>query len=169
MARRTNLREFQERVAARIAAASARSHADARLGVEAGGRWLLPLAAAGEVLALSELTPVPLTRPWFRGMVSVRGNLFAVTDLAAFAGGAPVVLTAQAKLILVGRPHGGNAALLVSRVLGLRNLADFAAEEEQAGTASWRSALYRDAAGAQWRELDPASLLRAPEFLQIAA
>jgi len=112
---------------------------------------------------------VPLTRPWFRGMVSVRGNLFAVTDLAAFAGEAPVALTAQTKLLLVGQPHGGNAALLVSRVLGLRKLADFAAEEEAAGGASWRSGLYRDAAGMRWRELDVASLLRAPELLQIAA
>jgi twitching motility protein PilI len=169
MARRTNLRQFQEQVAARIAAASARSHSGSRLAVEAGGHWLIPLAEAGEVLPVGELTPVPLTRAWFRGMVSVRGMLYAVSDLSAFAGGPPVVLTSHAKLLLIGQPRGGNAALLVSRVLGLRHIAEFDPVDGEAASGSWRGALLRDTGGATWRVLDPGALLRSVEFLQIAA
>jgi twitching motility protein PilI len=168
MPRRTNLRQFQEQVAARIAAASARSHSGSRLAVEAGGHWLMPLAEAGEVLAVGALTPVPLTRDWFRGMVSVRGTLYAVSDLSAFAGGPPVTLTPQAKLVLVGQPRGGNAALLVSRVLGLRHIAEFDPVGESA-SGSWHGAVLRDTEGTGWRVLDPGALLTSPEFLQIAS
>jgi twitching motility protein PilI len=168
MARRTNLREFQEQVAARIAAAAARSHSGSRLAMEAGGHWLIPLAEAGEVLPVGVLTPVPLTHAWFRGMVSVRGTLYAVSDLSAFAGGPPAALTAQAKLVLVGQPRGGNAALLVSRVLGLRHIAEFDPVGE-AQSGSWRGTMLRDTDGRGWRVLDPGALLTSPDFLQIAS
>lgn len=129
----------------------------------------MPLAEAGEVLPVGRLTPVPLTRDWFRGMVSVRGTLYAVSDLSAFAGGPPVALTPHAKLVLVGQPRGGNAALLVSRVLGLRHIAEFDPVDGEAASGSWRGALLRDTEGTSWRLLDPAALLASPEFLQIAS
>jgi twitching motility protein PilI len=169
MARRTDLRQFQEQVAARIAAASARSHSGTRLAVQAGGYWLIPLADAGEVVSVGQLTPVPLTQPWFRGMVSVRGNLYAVSDLSEFAGGAPVTFTLQAKLLLIGQPRGANAALLVSRVLGLRHIAEFDPVDGEFRSGNWRGPILRDTSGGQWRALDPGTLLQAPEFLQIAA
>lgn len=169
MTRKTDLRRFQEQLAARIAAAAARSHSGTRLAVHAGGSWLIPLAEAGEIVAVGELTPVPLTQGWFRGMVSVRGNLYAVSDLSQFAGGEPVALTPQAKLLLIGQPHGINAALLVSGVLGLRHIAEFDPLQGEFQSANWRGAMLRDTSGEQWRALDPGTLLHSREFLQIAA
>ena len=38
------------------------------------------------MIPVPPITPVPLTRPWFRGVANVRGNLYSVVDFAAFVG-----------------------------------------------------------------------------------
>ena len=74
----------------RIASADRTASAGRRLAFKAGGMsWLVALPDAGEVLPVPTLTSVPLTRSWVRGMANVRGNLYTVTDLAAFAGASP--------------------------------------------------------------------------------
>ena len=60
------------------------------------------LSDAGEVIPVPPITPVPLTRPWFKGATNIRGNLFSVVDFPAFLGGAAVALTEQSRLLLVG-------------------------------------------------------------------
>ena len=97
MAKRISLQEFQAGLARRLAEARD-TRASALLAVQAGSRnWLLDLAEAGEILAVPPLAPVPLVHPWFRGLASVRGNLFGVVDFAAFHGEAPVVTGEPAK------------------------------------------------------------------------
>ncbi|MCC7249557.1 MAG: chemotaxis protein CheW [Lysobacter sp.] len=49
--------------------------------------WLvLPQGLAMQVLIEAHAVQVPNTRPWFRGVVSQRGNLIPVFDLAEWAG-----------------------------------------------------------------------------------
>jgi twitching motility protein PilI len=167
--RRASLREFQEALSRRIAASAGTVREDVRLGVRAGNRlWLLRLPDAGEILSIPPLTPVPLTRPWFRGMANVRGNLHAVIDLGQFLGAAATAPSPAARMLLVGRLHGTNAALIVERVLGLRHLRDLA-PRAHARNAEWTGAEYADAQDQQWHELDVGALLQAPEFMAIAA
>lgn len=52
--------------------------------------WLiLPQGLAMQVLIDAHAVQVPNTRPWFRGVVSQRGNLIPVFDLAEWAGLTP--------------------------------------------------------------------------------
>src|SRR6266705_2420079 len=111
MAKRISLREFQENLVRRLHDAST---ADRRtlLGVQAGNsQWLLPLAEAGEILAVPPLAEVPLTRPWFRGLANVRGTLHGVVDFSVLNGGPLTSAGGQARLVLVGARHGVNSAL----------------------------------------------------------
>ena len=91
MSRRISLREFQEqlsRASRRPGPWRARRCGCVRWpGTE---RWMVELPDAGEVVSVPELTPVPRTRPWFRGIANVRGALFSVVDLAGFLGQAPI-------------------------------------------------------------------------------
>jgi twitching motility protein PilI len=170
MARRTNLRQFQEDLARRIASADHAASAGSRLAFNAGGRsWLVALPDAGEVLAVPTLTSVPLTRGWLRGMANVRGNLYTVTDLSAFEGGAPMQPSPRNRLLLVGQRHGMNAALLVDMVLGLRDVTDFTLCTTDAQSRPWVKAMYEDRNRAGWQELDVPGLLRASQFLDVAA
>ena len=168
MAQRISLRDYQRELAERLRDAdSARSAS--KLGVQVGAQsWLIDLAEAGEVIPVPSITAVPLTRAWFRGVASVRGNLYNVVDFAAFLGAGTAAASEQARLVLLGERFRSAAALLVDRSLGLRNPAQLRAREPASGRQTWLRAEYDDEAGGQWRELDVADLVRHPEFLTVA-
>ena len=167
MARRTSLREFQQGLVRRLAEAQAASDVpSSRLGVQVGTEhWLIKLDEAGEVIPLPKVAGVPRARSWYRGLANIRGNLYSVVDLAAFQGGELTPPSPDSRLLLVGERFGMNAALLVNRMLGLRNLQQFQASEKERRRA-WESARYRDGDGREWRELSMAALVYHPEFLQ---
>jgi len=167
MAKRIDLRSYQESIAGRLAAAQAGAAVPALLGFESGGsRWLVDLPSAGEVLTLPSLTPVPLTQPWFAGLANVHGELQGVVDFAAFCGAAPTVRDAAVRLLRVGSRQGINTALLVARVHGLKRTDGlFAAEAgPDAGSPPWRGEVFSDSQGLNWTRLEPAHLLADPRF-----
>lgn len=169
MANKISLRDYQRDLAARMQSADA-GRAASKLGLEVGGaRWLVDLTDAGEVIPVPGITPVPLTRTWFRGVASIRGNLFSVVDIGAFLGGGAATLGEQARLLLLSERFRMGSALLVDRSLGLRNPEQL---QERAGAqrhAPWVKAEYDDALGDHWRELDVAQLVQDPEFLSVGA
>ncbi len=167
MAQRISLRDYQRELAERLRQAdSARSAS--KLGMQVGEQsWLVDLVEAGEVLPVPPLTAVPLTRPWFRGVANVRGNLYSVLDFAAFIGAGVSAGGEQARLLLLGERFRSAAALLIDRSLGLRNPAQLQARPAETGRPAWIRAEYHDEAGARWSELDVAELVRHPEFLAV--
>lgn len=189
---RLNRREFQQNLSARLAQAERGELGQLLLAVESGAddlpggrRWLIDLAESGEVVPLPPLTPAPLTRPWFAGVANIRGALYSVVDFAAWRGGLPTPRNAQARLLLIGAKHGSNSALLVERALGLRPLSAFrsAAEagpesislarrgEMEPGAevvAPWFGAQLIDSAGERWMQLEIATLLVTPAWVDIA-
>lgn len=185
MANRDALRELQVRLAQRLEAARDQGQQAAWLAVEAGGaRWLLPLAQAGEIFPYSAPQPVPYTQAWFLGVANLRGGLWGVADLAAFASGrpsAPRTETAlsEARLVTLNPALEVNSALLVDRLAGLRGLEDFTASAPAApagspGSASaevpsWFGSLYTDPQGACWQEVNLQALSQQPQFLGIVA
>jgi twitching motility protein PilI len=171
MARRVSLREFQESLASRMKAAAGEPASSARLSFEAEGTlWLLRLESSGELLPVPQIDHVPLTRAWFLGVANVRGVLFGVTDFSAFIAGAPTRRGGENRLLLVGQPYGINAALLVSRLRGLHNLAEFEPlGDQQEPGEQWVERAWRDRDGRAWRELDTAKLLAHRDFLDVAA
>lgn len=169
MAKRISLHEFQAGLARRLADAHD-TRASALLAVQVGQRnWLIDLTEAGEILAVPPLATVPLAEPWFRGLASVRGNLFGVVDFASFHGDAPVAPVGHARLLLIGVRHELNCAILVSRALGLRSIDDF----EVASSATdperpWVGDVLHDSLGTPWTRLKVAELLNHPRFLDAA-
>lgn len=168
MARKTSLRDFQSYLASRLNQAAQGEGAVSWLGVEAGGEnWLVELSDGGEVVQSAQLTPVPLTRPWFAGIANIRGNLHAVTDFSVFRGGLPTPRTTNARLLLIGTRHGTNAALLVSRLLGLKNPGDFAPEPPDEPMPPWGRLCFSDSHGKVWHKLAVRELLADPDFMNI--
>ncbi|MBC7514729.1 MAG: chemotaxis protein CheW, partial [Herminiimonas sp.] len=115
---------------------AARGGVDARagqLGVLIGAtRWLIDLQQAGEIVAVGTITGVPLTQPWFLGLTNIRGSLIAVVDYAYFQGEALTVIDKQSRIIAFAPGLSFNGGLLVSRVLGLRNIADMQPHDDGA-------------------------------------
>lgn len=192
-ARRLRMRQFQNRLVDRMQAA--RGGVDARagqLGVLIGEtRWLIDLQQAGEIVAVGSITGVPLTQPWFLGLTNIRGSLIAVVDHAYFQTGVPTVIDKQSRIIAFAPGLSFNGGLLVSRVLGLRNVADMQPHVEgtAAVTGAGEVAVTDAAAGANaatgvrrrgnhhyidrdsvvWQTLDLYAVKRDPRFLQVGA
>ncbi|MDR0564599.1 MAG: chemotaxis protein CheW [Azoarcus sp.] len=168
MSRRISLREFQENLTRRLAEARTGDHRGL-LGVEAGNEyWLLDLPESGEIITPPALAPVPLTQEWYRGLVNVRGVLYSVVDLSRFHDGPPIPTpSTQARLLLVGARQGVHSAILVSRVLGLRNEDDFDQDTETEDARPWVLNRFRDARGVLWLQLDVPRLLSNSIFLNV--
>ncbi len=168
MARKTSLRDFQEYLAARLTTAAQGRGASSWLGIEAGNEaWLVDLSDSGEIVQAPQLVPVPLTRSWFSGIANIRGNLHAVTDFSVFRGGIPTPQNANARLLLIGGKYGANAALLVSRMLGLKKPEDFTQEPVDPTAPSWGAQRFTDSQGKIWHKLSVRELLADHDFMNI--
>lgn len=168
MASKTSLRQFQQDLAVRLSNAKAAPAAATRLGVQCGnGYWLVDLLEAGEIVPVPALMTVPLTKSWYVGIANVRGSLVSVVDFAAFATGVATQRAPENRLLLVGAKLGINSALLVSRILGLRNPRDFKPLEDQVAGAPWAGLTYSDGGGQSWRDLKLKALVADAEFLQV--
>ena len=169
--RRTRLREFQAQLVERMQAA--RSGVDTRvnqLGVMIGrNRWLLNLQEAGEIVSVGAITQVPLTRDWFLGLTNIRGNLISVVDFARFQDQAPTLVDKDSRIVAFAPALSFNSGLLVSRVMGLRNVAemklhsDAPAAEEKA----WMAQRYVDNESHIWTELNLSLVVQDPQFLHV--
>lgn len=174
-ARRERLKEFQAGLAERLRRAQTAPLASNRLGIQIGHRRLLvDLADAGEILAVPEIAPVPLTRPWFRGLANVRGALIGVVDLSLFAGGPATPLDKDSRVLAFAADLGIASGLLVSRMLGLRSAADLSPAPADPANAAhdpfapWLGDRLADAQRGTWHALDLAGLARDPRFIEIA-
>lgn len=168
MARKTSLRDFQEYLATRLSNAAQGKGSSSWLGVEAGGEsWLVDLSDGGEIVQTAQLAPVPLTRPWFVGIANIRGNLHAVSDFSQFRGGPPIAQNTNTRLLLIGARHGVNAALLVSRMLGLKKPEDFTSELPDPAMPSWGTQRFADTQGKIWHKLSVRELLADQDFMNI--
>jgi len=171
-ARRVRMREFQTRLVGRMQAA--RSGSDTRsgqLGVMVGNRrCLIDLPQTGEIVSVGAITSVPLTQPWFLGLTNIRGNLISVVDFAQFLGDAATVIDKQSRIIAFAPSLGLNGGLLISQVLGLRNLADMQLQAEQPEvTHDWQRQCFLDREQAVWQLIDLTAITRNQQFLHVAA
>lgn len=165
MAAKTSLRGYQIDLAERLRKAEAGRSAS-MLGLQVGDEaWLVDLTEAAEVVPVPAITPVPLMRPWFKGLANIRGNLYSVVDFPAFLQRSPVAMGDQARLLLLGERFRLGAALLVDRSLGLRNPSQLTRKDSAAG--AWARAEYTDGDGREWKELDVAQLAQHPDFLAV--
>ncbi|MDX5446157.1 MAG: chemotaxis protein CheW [Zoogloeaceae bacterium] len=165
MARRVSLREFQESLARRLAE-SREGERRTLLGLQTPTEsWLVDLSDTGEVLPPPPIADVPMTRPWYRGLINVRGNLCGVIDFSLFQGGDPVALGGGSRVLLIGTAHGSGMALLFSRATGLRSPEEFTSEDAS-DPRPWVKAVLNDVQGHRWLKLDLAALVRNTAFLE---
>ncbi len=176
MANREALRELQTRLASRLQAARSEGMSVHWLAVEAGGgRYLFPLAHAGEIFPWTTVQPAPYTKPWFMGVANLRGGLSGVADLAHFLavdglGVRTESNPAEANLLTFNAAIELNCALLVDQLVGLRGADAFASAAPPPQDAPpYFGKTYTDPAGVKWQEIDLQSLAQSPSFLSISA
>lgn len=162
MSKRFNLREFQQGLLDRMQMQAESGNQITTLGILIGNEsWLVDMADISEVLEVPELTTVPLTKHWYSGVANVRGNIYSITDLAAYMDVGVTAHDAKTRVLLLNEKYNFNTGLLVSKVLGLRNSSSWQLEEKKG------EEVFKDNTGQYWRKLDVRQLLKQPEFIQI--
>jgi twitching motility protein PilI len=182
MANKEALRELQQRLAERLQTVREQAPARSWLAVEiAGHGFLLPLDQSGEIFPLAAIHPVPHARDWFLGVANLRGQLHGVVDLASFLGlgrrgarqAAEGVTAARdaGRLVAFNTRLQANVALIIDRLLGLRNPANLQAvpHAEDAARPHFIGQQMTDAQGRTWHELDLAALVADEAFARIDA
>ena len=170
-ARQGRLRQYQLQLIERIQAArSGALAARKELGVMLGGRpCLLDLTQLGEIVIAAgvQIQGVPLAQDWYLGLAAMRGRLTGVVDLARYMGEAACVPGPHSRIITFSPRLGLNCALLVERVLGLRQLRTMQPVQDAAQGVfpAWAAQVLRDGEGQHWLRLDLAQLAQAERFL----
>ena len=160
-------RELVERT--RLARAAPDQHAR-RLAIQVADQGLLiDLTQSEQILSVSTLVTVPLTKPWFLGLTSHRGKLIGVVDLAGFIGKPIAAADSADRLIIFAASLSSHCALRVARVWGLTDISAMQCQPALADAPLWSGQSYRDAGSAVWTEINLAALVRDPAFLDIAA
>lgn len=169
LARRTRLREFQAQLLERMQSArTGAATATNQLGVIIGQqRWLIDLKEAGEIVSVGSVSQVPLTQPWFLGLTNIRGNLISVIDFSRFQGNAPIQIEKEARIVAFGPALAFNSGLLVSRVMGLRNVGEMEEQESGSNDSPWAVRTFVDKDGESWMQLSLPLIIQEPRFLQI--
>ena len=163
MSKRLNLREFQQGLIDRLQVADASEARVSTLGVQIAGRnWLVAMGDIAEVLPLPPTAAVPFTKPWYRGLVNVRGSLYGVIDMAAYGHVGVANGDIHNRILLLAARHAVNAALLVDSVLGLRDPRMWRHSERLD-----KEIEYYDENGVSWSKLDVHGLVEQAEFMQI--
>lgn len=169
--RRARLRDFQTQLMERMQAAKAGSHTRAnQLGVLIGkGRYLIDLKEAGEIVTTGNMTKVPLTKDWYLGVSNVRGSLTSVIDFSRFGGGDPTPMDTSSRVLAFANALSFNSGLLVSKVLGLRNVdqMQLIEHEENTDAKPWLLNRFVDADGNEWWQLSLTLLVQDQNFLHI--
>ncbi len=181
MANREALKDLQTRLAERLQQARSSSVALTWLAVTAGeGNYLFPLRQAGEILPVTQLQSVPRAKPWFLGVINVRGSLFGTVDLAQFvahsrsASGQPVLpalAEPEAPTVVTLNPLVEvNCAVQVSALSGLRAVESFTSSHAPPIDApTYFGNQLLDANGTLWQEINLQTLSQSPQFLNISA
>ncbi|MDO8249423.1 MAG: chemotaxis protein CheW [Rhodoferax sp.] len=176
MANREALRELQTRLASRLQAARSEGVSASWLAVKAGeANYLFPLSQSGEIFPLTSIQLVPYARPWFMGVINLRGALYGVVDLASFLGdGSTRVrgeqLLTESSVITFHAALELNCALMVDGLAGLRKRDAFSESAvPPAGSPVYFGSLLTDLNGVHWQEINLQSLSQLSEFLSISA
>jgi twitching motility protein PilI len=185
MASSLNLRQYQESILARLDNAL---HDDAVrhktfLGIGVGAiRMLVDMQQVSEVLPVPDVYPAPNSRQWFLGTTNVRGNLYAMSDFAAFLrelgmdiGANPESKKNELRMLLLQAEVAANTSLLIDRLIGLRSLENFklvakAGKKKKPIETHWQLCFsddeYEDEDGNLWKILDCKALVNLKDFMQ---
>lgn len=167
------MRDFQTHLVDRMHAAQSGvdTHVNQLAVIIGGSRFLLDLTQAGEITTVGAITRVPLTADWFLGLSNLRGNLVSVVDLARFHGLEPTVIDKDSRIVAFAPALGFNCGLLVSRVLGLRNIAGMTLKisASDADTPPWLARHHVDQEAQDWTELDLSLITQDSRFLHVGS
>jgi twitching motility protein PilI len=135
------------------------------------GRFVAAMGEVVEILTYPEVSVVPYTCDWVRGVANIRGRLLTVIDLNGYLHGRLTALGKRTR-VMVSECRGVYTGLVVDEVTGLRHFRREAFVAEPAGIDGiLRSYVNQGFSvdGEHWGIFKLSSLVESPQFLHTAA
>lgn len=141
------------------------------IGFRIGDIYMIaPLDQVSEILYYPNLTMVPGTMPWVKGLANIRGSLLPVMDLQSYLGQPAIHLRQHSRIMVINKGEL-TAGLLVDEVIGMRH---FEPEErvtrikklDPVVKAYVRGAFFQ--ADQTWHLFDMSILAEDPQFYKVA-
>jgi len=128
-----------------------------------------PMGEVIEILEFPELTAVPLTQPWVRGMANIRGSLLPVIDLTGYLNGSMTKLTPRTRVLIVDH-NGVYTGLVVDEVLGMKHFMndEYVVGESVEGFLKPYTQSGFQSGNKYWGLFSLHALAELPQFLQAA-
>ncbi len=141
------------------------------IGFRIGEIYMIaPLDQVSEILYYPNLTMVPGTLPWVKGLANIRGSLLPVMDLQRYLGQPPIHLRQHSRIMVIQQGEL-TAGLLVDEVIGMRH---FEPEERVTRIKKLDSSIKEYVRGAfyqgdkTWHLFDMTVLADDPQFYKVA-
>jgi twitching motility protein PilI len=118
-AKRDSLREYQDEILRKMSDAQQKGGGEVDLCfgfIASGRRFLISGIDVAEVVAPSQLEPVPMAKRWVLGAANIKGAVYTVTDFAQLLGMAP---GRRGKFVMLNQRLLPGAALAVDSLAGL--------------------------------------------------
>jgi len=160
------------RASARIPQTAATGNLWTGVAFRNGSTYLV--AAMGEVvevLTYPDLSVVPYTCAWVRGIANIRGKLLTVIDLNGYLHGQLTSIGRRTRVMVV-ECRGMYSGLVVDEVMGLRHFPQEAFVAELAEPTEVLRPYVKQGFsidGKQWGIFRLSSLVESPQFLHTAA
>lgn len=107
-------------------------------------RYALPVERIREIVRLRSITPVPRVPPEILGVISLRGEIVQVVDLAQRLGGAPSTPTRTSRIVVLHGTENEAAGLLVDTVTSVLRVPEDAFHEALGSDSGFVSMLCED-------------------------
>jgi twitching motility protein PilI len=137
------------------------------LSIQAGNLPIvIPIDTISELAVCENITPIPLTHPWVRGLTNLRGQLYTVIDLSVLLGGAETRLSRDARIVVLS-DGGLGSCLLVNDVAGLKVFQKDQSTHPVSDAPSGSEDLFRASIHAderEWAILDIDNLIQDERF-----
>jgi twitching motility protein PilI len=136
-----------------------------------GSRMVAAMGEVVEIMTYPELSVVPNTCSWVRGIANIRGRLLPVIDMNGYLYGRMASIGKRTR-VMVAECQGVYSGLVVDEVMGLRHFPEetFVAESFRIDEAL-RPYVHQGFSidGEQWGIFRLMSLVESPQFLHTAA
>ncbi|MBW2241970.1 MAG: purine-binding chemotaxis protein CheW [Deltaproteobacteria bacterium] len=107
-------------------------------------RYALPVERVREIVRLRQITPVPRVPRKILGIISLRGEIVQVLDLAQRLGGVPNRPTPTTRIVVLHGDEGNAAGLLVEGVASVLRVPEDAFREAPGSDTDFVSRLCED-------------------------
>ena len=131
---------------------------------------VVSLGEVVEILEFPELTFVPMTRPWVRGMANIRGSLLPVIDLNGYLNGSATKITTRTRVLVINH-NDVFTGLVVDEVPGIKHFMNDEFVSSEAIVEEFLKPYTQNGfqSGEQyWGLFSLHALAEMPQFLQVA-